>query len=331
MNQSEQEWQDVMEKLAALAPTAVDAPRPGRALAQIHQRLTTVEENRWQQRFRRFFTPSPARRLAFSMASLILVLVIVFSFPAARTAAGEFLGLFRVQTFTAISISPEQVALFQQMADEGLSPGEVNIVKEPGAQTTVTSLAEAGQMTGLTPRTLTALEKPAIINVVGGGDGDLTIDLAGVRAILEATGTDPMLLPESLDGARIQVTAFPGIEQRWANGVWLLQTESPLVEYPAEVADPTILAEAALRVLGLDAAEAQRLAQEIDWTSTLLLPLPSDVVSFREITVDGVSGLALQDLEGAIGALVWQKAGVIYLLQGDSTPDELLALAASME
>lgn len=331
MNQSEHELQDVMDKLATLEPTDAEAPRPTRALAHMQQRLQTAEEAHWSRRFRRFFTPAPTRRPAFAVAALALALLVAFSFPAVRAAAGEFLGLFRVETFTAVSISPEQMALFRQLASEGLSPGEVTILQEPGRPTAVNSLADAGALTGLTPRTITALDGPTAVSVVDGGAGYLTIDLDGARAILAATGSDPLLLPDSLDGARINLTAFPGIEQQWADGTWLLQTESPTVEYPVEVANPTILAEALLRALGLDAAEAQRLAQEIDWTSTLLLPLPADVIAFQEVSVDGVSGLALQNLEGITGALIWQKNGVIYLLQSDASLEGLLALAASLD
>ena len=330
MNQSDHELQDVMDKLAALEPTAVDAPHRIRALAHMRQKVTAVETQRQPGRLQHFFTPSPARRMALTIASLIVVFAIALSFPAVRTAASEFLGLFRVQTFAAVSVSPEQMALLQKLAQEGLNPGKVTIVDEPGLEEIVPSLAEAGQLTNLTPRTLTALAPPADIRVLDGGSGYITIDLAGARAILAATGVDPALLPDTLDGARIEMSASAGIQQRWTDGLLLLQAASPTVEYPAEVANPTLLAEAFLRVLGLDAAEAQRLAQEIDWTSTLLLPLPANLVSFQEISVDGVSGLALQNLEGTVSALIWQKNGVLYLLQGNTSFTQLAVLAASL-
>ncbi|MBK8987540.1 MAG: hypothetical protein IPM39_15935 [Chloroflexi bacterium] len=330
MNQTERDLQDVLEKLATLEPTAVEAPRAPRALAQIHHRLVLEEENRWQQRFRRFFAPSPARRLALTLAFVVVALLAAFSLPTVRAAAGEFLGLFRVQTFTAVSISPEQIALLQQLANEGLSPGQVNIIQEPDAPTPVATLDEAAAALGFRPRTVTSLGQPTAVHAISGGRGNFVINLAGTRAILQATGADPLLLPDSLDGARIDLTTFASVEQQWANGVWLIQSASPEVEYPAEIGDPTLLAEAFLRALGLEAAEARRLAREIDWTSTLLLPLPADAISFREIQVDGSSGLALQNLDGTASALVWQRNGVLYLLQGAMPPAELAALAASL-
>jgi hypothetical protein len=240
-----------------------------------------------------------------------------------RAAASEFLGLFRVQKFAAVSISPEKMALFEKLAQEGLNPGGLFIYDEPGEQTPVDSLAKAGALTGLAPRTLTVLGAPGNINVIGGGNGSLIIDLAGVRAIVEAAGADPMLLPDSLDGARIEIVAFPGVEQIWPDDTWLIQTESPVVIYPKEMGDDAVLAQAFLQVMGLDEAEAQRLAREIDWTRTLLLPLPENAVTFREISVDGGSGLALQDIDSMHSAIVWEREGIIYLLQGPKSPAEL--------
>ncbi len=99
-----------------------------------------------------------------------------------------------------------------------------------------------------------------------------------------------------------------------------MQTVSPLVEYPEDMADSTVLAEAFLQVMGLNEAEAQRLARDIDWTSTLLLPLPENTVTSQEIMINGVSGMALQDIDSISSAIIWEKDGIIYLLQGKRSP-----------
>lgn len=328
---SEQEVQEVLKQLSALEPTPRDAPQPAStALAQLRQKTTHAQKNRRPSFWQRFFSPSPARRWAFIVA-MLLILTFSFTFPSVRAAASEFLGLFRVQKFAAISISPEQIALFEKLADEGLNLGEMRINQEPGAQTIVDSLTEAAILTGMEPSTLSYLGPPETIKVLDGGSGNLTLDLAGIRAIVEATGNDPMQLPDSLDGARISIVAFSSIEQEWADGTWLMQTASPLVEYPEDMADQTVLAEAFLQVMGLDESEAQRLARDIDWTSTLLLPLPSDAVTFEEIMVNGVSGMALQDIDSISSAIIWEKEGIIYILQGKKPPTDLQALAASLE
>jgi hypothetical protein len=329
---SEQEIQDTLDRLSVLEPTRLDAPKPAStALAQLRQKIDQAEEDRSLSWWQRIFSPAPARRWAVA-AAVLLILAFSFTFPSVRAAASEFLGLFRVQKFAAISIAPEQIALIEKLSQEGLNPGEIHISQQPGAETPVDSLSEAGAIAGLVPRTLPPFGSPGSIKIIDGGSGSYVIDLEGARAIMEATGNDPLLLPESIDGTRINIVAFPGIEQTWPDeNIWFIQTTTPLVEYPEDIADQTVLAEAFLQVMGLDKAEAQRLARDIDWTSTLLLPLPSDLVTFQEIMIDGVSGMALQDIDSVNSAIIWEKEGIIYLLQGKRSPADLQALAASME
>lgn len=329
MNQPDNSVNEVLERLAILEPTAVDAPRPPKqALAMIDRKSLprpALPLSRWWSRNLK----GVGRRSFLAGAFSLLLFSLAFTFPAVRAAASDFLGLFRVQKFAAISISPEQLALLESVAQTGLVPGEFEILEEPGGMREVESLSAAASVTGLTVGTLRSLGVPEALYTTGEASGRLTIDLEGSRAILEATGVDPSLLPDSLDGKQINVSLFAGVEQRWPDGTWLLQTESPRVEYPDEL-DPIVLGEALLRILGMGQEEASRLAQSIDWTSTLLLPIPQDFASFNEVTVDGVSSLALSSLDGAHGVIMWQKEGVVYLLNGPGSSEELVSLANSL-
>lgn len=323
---------DVLHQLQVLEPTASDAPRPAaQALARVKGEIERQEANRLHRRFGRFWL-APQRRTAVAAIFALFLLIFAFSFPAVRAAASDFLGLFRVQKFAAISISPEQIAILQQVAEQGLMPGEVEIVNEPGELQQVGSLNEAAANTGLAGiKTVPGLGEPQEIYVADGGDGRFHVNLEGARAIVQAAGADPLLLPESLDGAVVNVVVFPGVQQVWDNGVTLMETPSPVVQYPEDV-DPTVLGEALLQLLGMNPAEAARLAQNIDWTSTLLLPIPQDFASFNEVTVNGVSGLALNAAGGEGSALFWQKADVVYLLVGqDMAAADLVELANSIE
>ncbi|RMH02167.1 MAG: hypothetical protein D6706_00690 [Chloroflexi bacterium] len=330
MNKSEeQQIREALAQIGKTAPSGHDLPTPpAQAFARLQARITAEEEARLVNRLKkRFILPHKQFRYAFTSILVILFLGIAFSFPAVRAAASEFLGLFRVQKFAAISVSPDQLAILERIAEEGLTPGEFEIAREPQMQP-VDSLAEAQTITGLEPvRTLSSLGTPDEIYVTTGGNGSLTIDLAGARAIVEAAGGDPMLLPERLDGAQVHVAVFPGVEQRWGD-ISLVQTPSPLVEYPDGL-DPVPLGKALLQVLGMNEAEAERLATEIDWTSTLLLPVPQNTVSFSEVMVNGYSGVALFAPEGA--AIMWQDSGMVYLLGGAVELNELLDLAGSLE
>lgn len=321
---------ETQELLALLEPGLEDAPRPvSLALAQVRQQAAAAEKDSWGARLGQFLA-APGRRYAAAGALAVLLLVFAFTFPPVRAAASDFLRLFRVQNFAAITISPEQIALLNKVAQEGLTPGKVEILADPGQLTPVNSLNEAASHAGMSSvRTIGALGEPTAVYVSAPGSGRLTIDLAGARAILEAVDADPLLLPDDLDGAQVNVAVFAGVDQQWQD-VHLLQTPSPLVEYPDGL-ETTVLGQAFLQLLGLNEAEAARLAQEIDWTGTLLLPIPQDIASYQGVTVDGVSGLAVSELDGRAATLIWQKDGIIYTLFGNRSAAELLAMTNSLK
>ena len=322
--------QDVLDQLAALAPREADAPTPApKALAQIKGRIQN-ENRSWLDHFLWRLRQMFGRKYALGGLSAILLLLIAFSMPPVRAAASDFLGLFRVQKFAPVSVSPQQIALLEEMADQGLHPGTLDMFEEPGQPQAVASVAEAEALAGQRVRTPAALEPPETVRVAEGGNGQLTVDLENARSILEAVDVDPQLLPNSLDGQRVSVTMYRSVEQQWADGTLLMQTASPEVAYPEDV-DPAVLGEALLQVLGMAPGEARRLAQNIDWTSTLLFPVPQDTATFREVNVDGTSGLALSSVEGRGHSLLWQNDGNVYLLVGDGGLRELVRIADSLE
>lgn len=328
MSSRPDEIRDVMEQLAHLAPQGSDVARPAsEALAQIQSQVAEPQRVAHDRPGR--FSIMMRRRSAAVLVSLVLLLVVALALPPVRAAASDFLGIFRVQKFAPISVSPQQLQLLEQIADQGLHPGEFESVDDPGPSQPVASLAEAQSASGLTVLSPEALGPADEIAVADGGSGRLTIDLENARAILEAADVDPMLLPDSLDGAVVDVTIYPSVRQNWNDEVGLFQTQSPLVDYPEGV-DPTQLGEALLQVLGLSQGEARHLASRIDWNSTLVLPVPQDVATFSEVTVRGNSGLALTSMSGGESSVMWQDGGNIYLLVGEKSIDELQQIAESV-
>jgi hypothetical protein len=326
-----------LEKLSLLQPGRADAPQPSaQALARIKEE---IQESTHSMRpvslaaigavIRSLFIMNN-RRLATAVVSLLFFMAVAFTFPSVRAAASDFLSLFRVQKFAAISVSPQQMALLEQVAQQGITPGEVTFVREPVPPQPVESVAEATAVLGHNVHTLHDLGQPQAIYLTGAAEMELLIDLDGSRAILEATGVDPALLPDSLAGQVVDVTIYQGVQQHWPDGVHLAQMPSPQVIYPAGL-QPQVLGEAMLQVLGMSAPEAARLSQEIDWTSTLVLPVPQNVATFNEVTINGSSGLALNSLDGQENSLVWQQDGHIYLLASRShSQNELVRLAQSL-
>ncbi len=329
MSESE-EIQEILEHLSVLAPLSEDTPPASAvALTRLKGRLTPpvlAEPNRNRSR-----NIMSNKRLSIAGLTFIMAIALMMAFPSVRAAAGEFLGLFRVQKFAPISVSPQQMALLGQLQEQGLSPGELVMVSEPGEPTAVDTLETAAQLTGYQLHRLTDRDQPVEIYVMGDASGYLDVDLAGARAIVEAAGVDPLLLPDSLDGARVNVQTYDSVQQLYADGLMVMQTAAPDVTYPPDV-DPTVLGQALLQVLGIEPTAARQLAQSIDWTSTMLLPIPQDLGSYREVTVDGTTGVAVEPFDpGSDPAIVWQSDGMVYMVTGPIPVDELINQANALQ
>ena len=323
MEEQEREIQDVMARLSALNPEPEEASAPT-AVALARYRQRTGIARHYEQRSLLMST----RRFATIGLVLVLMVSALVAFPSVRAAANDFLGLFRVQKFAPISVSPQQLALLERLGEEGLEPGEFVVTQELGEPQQVDSPEAAAAVAGFTPQGLPNRAELIRTYVMDGGAGHLVVDLAGARAIVEAAGADPLLLPDSLDGARVDVTVYDSIGQLYDTGVVLIQSPIPDVNYPADV-NPAVLGEALLQVLGTEPGEARRIAQSIDWTSTLLLPIPQDLGTYREANINGVSGVVLEPFDpDAEAAVVWQKDGMVYMMRaGRLSVDELLAQA----
>lgn len=327
MTDNDRDYQEVLDCLSVLAPGAEDSPRPARqALATVHQQIAARPTNRAGSWIRSTNHMSNKRVYAVGL-TLVLAVLALMAFPAVRAAASDFLGLFRVQKFAPISVSPEQMAMLERLGDEGVSPGEFVTVKEPGEPLSVGTIEAAETITGLDLKQLKGRDIPVEVYVTDDANGYLVVELAGARAILSAAGVDPMLLPDSMDGSKIDVTVFDSVQQIYGNGVTFMQTPSPLVAYPENV-DATLLGEAMLRILGTDPAAARQIAQSIDWTSTLLMPIPQDQATYRDVNIKGSVGVLLEPYDpAAYPAVVWQQDGMVYMMTGPVGADELLRLA----
>jgi hypothetical protein len=205
----------------------------------------------------------------------------------------------------------------------------------------VDSLDEASGLAGFRVRAPTWLPADVTrepkIRVQDGGRGQFKVDVAQVQALLDALGRSDLQVPTALDGATVDVVippmaslSYSGMRgQRWT----LIQMESPTVTLPPGVSLDQ-LGEITLQVLGMTPAEARQFSARIDWGSTLVVPVPTNIVSFREVTVDGVSGLLLQErIQGAErrhATLMWQKDGIVYTLVGQGSLEDFVSIANSL-
>jgi hypothetical protein len=105
--------------------------------------------------------------------------------------------------------------------------------------------------------------------------------------------------------------------RRYADCVILAELPSPTVKTPPDV-DVQKLAEIGLEFTGMTPEQAQAFSQSVDWTSSLVIPLPKNAATYQQLTVDGVTGMLIQRPvdDAPEYALIWVKNGVIYTIGG---------------
>ena len=82
----------------------------------------------------------------------------------------------------------------------------------------------------------------------------------------------------------------------------------------------------------MSSSEAHTFCQTVDWSSTLVIPVPRSSSSYETVTVDGVEGTLITETlsQGNRYSLLWVKNGVVQSLAGRGSPADALALAASL-
>ncbi len=346
-------------RLAFLAPSST-APTAGPqlearpAFARFKNRLNQTKEIPMLQKL---FRP---RTFAAGMV-VVLLLVVALSIPSGFAWAGQFLNLFRVQQVAVIPIDPTGLmalrsnsALGQQISS--LLAQSVNFSKKPGTPQEVASAAEASQAAGFTLRLPDNQTLQPRLVVQPGAAFSLVVDRARAQALLNESGHSNLVLPQSLDKESIDVTipnsvsasygvcpdptvesatgAFGGSNgRRYADCVIFAQMPSPTVTAPPDV-DVQQLAQIALEFTGMTSDQAQAFAQSVNWTSSLVIPLPKNAATYQQVQVDGVTGYLIQRPadDAPEYALIWVKNGVIYTIGGlGSNSAQAIAMANALK
>ena len=338
------ENQQIAQKLTFLTPMAKDpVPTASIAWSRFSQQLTIKKEI---SMFKRWFAFPIVRVGAIAVLLLTLVLVI----PGTRALAGELLNLFRVQQVTVIPVDFTGV---EQLTGNGplgsqlsaLISSSMDMTQKPGDPQAAADAGQASQMTGFTVRTPEGMT-PSQIYVTNKAAFTLTVDRAKAQALLDEAGRGDLVLPDSIDGAEISVDIpasasvaygtcpkpesdasgsdsgpIPG--RRYPDCVILAEIPSPTVNAPADV-DVAQLAQIGLEFTGMSSDEAAAFTNSVDWTSTLVVPIPKNAATYEQVAVDGVTGTLIQRPadDAPQYALIWVKDGIVYAISGLGTDSQ---------
>jgi hypothetical protein len=289
-------------------------------------------------------------RSAWIAAGLIVALAVSFSFAPVRAWANGLLQLFRVQRIQFVEIDASQLASEEALEDaasklEGIMQDEMTL--EVNGEPRDIDAATAREEAGFPVRFPGALEAQPEITFQPGIEAEMTIDLPRVRALLNEMGYRDIDLPDSLDGATVGIQFEALLSTTYGScpsdhgGTWaqdcvqFAQVPAPDVSAPPEL-DLSSLGQAYLQFLGLTAEEARQFSERVDWTTTLVVPLPQFAnLDYQTIGVDGVEGTLLRPSPSSRYAqeylLTWVKGDVVYGLHGSGSTEEALSIANSLQ
>lgn len=327
----------------------LETPGAAPSLEQARREFTHYRQRKEEPMFNKIFKPS--HRPALVTALVVLLLAASLAIPSVRAAAVDFLGLFRVQQIQFIQIDPSTSLNDLDSAFETLGGFLDNQVKleEKGSTVENASLEQVQQLAGFPVR---MPGDPEVYtweySFHPGAQAEFTLDVEQLQPILNEFGDD-LALPQALDGAEVSVDVDGGVtamtgdcasyaEQglsRPRNCLTFTQTRSPEVSGPAD-ADLQELGRIYLRILGFSPREAQQISQRVDWTTTLLVPIPSGEATYRAVDVDGVEGALITsrtygNSSNPYFSLIWIKDGILYAINGRGSTSQALEMANSLK
>ncbi|HEX5483414.1 MAG TPA: hypothetical protein VFZ08_12385 [Terriglobia bacterium] len=340
------------------ANEALDALRP-REEPNFRQAWARLEARREEERARKprgfsFFSRHPAP--AWGATVLGVLIVVLVSFAPARSVAQRVLAMLRVERVTVVPVNlpvnpgPNTLATIRSLLSdrvvETLSSGKPQIA---------TSAAQASQLAGFQVRVLQDGANAPQFSVAGEKAFVMTLDKSRLQEIVNDLGHQDLQIPDSVDGKTIAVHIPKTVFEKYGNCpvrgrrtegppnsppsagsghcVLLIQAPSPIVSVPPDL-NVSQLAEIALESTGMSPQEAEAFSQTVDWTSTLVIPIPQQASSSHKEEVDGVQGTLISHTSrnGAAShySLIWVKNGIIYSIIGSGDPGNAVALANSM-
>jgi len=304
-------------------------------------------------------------RPAWAVLALLVLVAALLIMPGgtARSWAQRILAMLRVQKIAVVEINPQWLpGLDNDPARSAVAQAigrffsdSIVVTINPGEPEAAAGAEQASQLAGFPVRLPSARSDVPTVKVTGELAFHMTVDRDRLQALLDEAGRGDLSLPASLDGATIAVHIPKGSFAQYGNCphgrqpgaatppqgadlsscLMLIEVPSPTVSVPPEL-DIAQLGQMALQFAGMSAQDAQAFSQTVDWTSTLVVPVPVRDASYQAVQVDDVQGTLITTLQrpharSPAYTLLWIKNGIIYSLTGFGSADQAVPLADSLQ
>ena len=303
------------------------------------------------------FLASTRFRTALAACGVVLVLAFAFAFTPLSVWASDFLRLFWVQQVAALPVDTTGLSLFgndtalaKQISQ--LLADSVTVTRQPAKPVLAPSAAAASQQAGFTVRLPASRTDAPAITVQGGLAFQFVANRGRAQKLLDEAGFARLVLPASLDGAVIKVDVpnavsivygdCPSLDtvdaQRngspgrlMASCILLVEMPSPTMMAPDDLPVDQLV-EMGLQLTGMTPEQARAYRQTVDWTSTLVLPIPRNGASYTKVAVDGTSGYLIQRPDDAPQySAVWVRNGIHAIAGYGNGAETAVSMANSLK
>ncbi|HKF52958.1 MAG TPA: hypothetical protein VKB26_11645 [Candidatus Acidoferrales bacterium] len=303
---------------------------------------------------------SGKHRSGLWIIGIVVVIVIAWaSLPVTRQLTRNFFGSLRVQKVQAVNVDlsnfvgPNANSTLQGMVSQMISDKVTTTTSEPTQS--ASDAKTASQLAGFHAELLGDRKDAPRLVVTGVHAFTLNVDRARLQAILQEAGRPELTLPQSVDGAAVEVKIPREVRARYGtcpgqpsatadvatptpstmqydDCVILNEGPSPTVNAPANL-DLRQLAEVGLELAGMTPSQAQEFLHNVDWKATLGVSVPRYMRSYETVKVNGVQGtlLNMAGRRGPTYTLLWTKNGTVYSLTGYGNSGDAVSLANSLQ
>ncbi|MGR6962906.1 hypothetical protein ACU610_00345 [Geodermatophilus sp. URMC 61] len=278
--------------------------------------------------------PAPARRRSGWLhrpAAAALAFAVVLS-GAGVAAANDWLPIFRTEQIAPLEISTTDLVALPDLT----AYGDVELTGDDGPHA-VPDAAAARAESGLDVPEVGVLPEGVAgeptYQVVGELSGVFTFSAAKAAEAAAASGEPLPPVPAGLDGSRVRLTAGPGVAAVWSqpSGLPSLVVGRAVAPSASSSGVPfETVRDFLLSLPGLPADVAAQLRTFTADGSTLPIPVPADLVDTSQAEVGGLPATVLESRDQALAAVVWVDDGVITLVGGTLSTDEVLDVAGDL-
>jgi hypothetical protein len=293
-------------------------------------------------------------RTAWVALGIVVVLAISLTLPPVQAWAEGMLAQFRVKSIVVLPVdttgleSLNNNATFAHRMSQLVSDS-TKVTKESGKPQFVANASEASKLAGFSVRLPSNQANPSWVMVQGGAAFEFVVNRARAQSLLAEAGFGSTQLPASIDKATIKVNVPSGVSVAYGdcpkpdatstssakpapkNCLVVAQMPSPTVDTPPNV-ELTELAEIGLQFTGMTKDQARAFAKNVDWTSTLVVPIPRNGSSYKQVQIDGAQGNLIEtNYYGSQYTLVWVKNNIIHVIEGSGDSANAITMANAMK